>query len=559
MALVGVVLAGVIYLYPMTLGIPLLDPDEGLHASIAQEMVERGDWVTPRLLGEPFLDKPIFYFWAEALSLRTFGFSEAAVRFPGLMFGLLGAVTTGVVGWRMFGPGVGLVAGLFYATTILPAALAQAAAHDVALVPWINLAVLLFWESHAAATRPAAAAYTVAIGVLLGLTCLTKGLVGVALVGVAYGSFLLVTRRLSVAACLRGTAALGIAAAVASVWYLAVEFRNPGYLYYYFVERHLLGYTTATQTHGDAVWWYYLPILAGGGLPWLAYLPVTVRDDWARRKGAHRTDSPPQRSPGATALMWCWLIGCTLFLSTSRSKLVTYIWPVFPPVAVLAAVAWVRLIEGTLSDAARRLILWTFVLTCLTGAALLPGALLVVQAKFPVRFASPVWTAAMVVAAGSWVSLLFLYAGRLRTTLCSGMLSMAAQYAVIITVVVPHVAATASARDLADHFNRLGRVPDRLLLTEDRIGSLVFYLEPELRAVLQEGQLEEVPLEDLQEFPKSGPGGVAALPERRVDWAARYLDLDGLGYQTVGRYRLYDARELQSRLLAVVDRDTRER
>ena len=130
LAVVGVVLAAVIYVYPLSLGIPVLDPDEGLHASIAQEMVEGGDWVTPRLLGEPFLDKPILYFWAEALSLRVFGMSEAAVRFPGLMFGLLGAVTTGIVGGRMFSSSVGLVGGLFYATTLLPAALAQAAAHD---------------------------------------------------------------------------------------------------------------------------------------------------------------------------------------------------------------------------------------------------------------------------------------------------------------------------------------------------------------------------------------------------------------------------------------------
>ena len=80
MLALAAVLAAVIFVYPLSLGIPLLDPDEGLHASIAQEMVERGDWVVPSLLGKPFLDKPIFYFWAEALSLRTFGMNEAAVR-----------------------------------------------------------------------------------------------------------------------------------------------------------------------------------------------------------------------------------------------------------------------------------------------------------------------------------------------------------------------------------------------------------------------------------------------------------------------------------------------
>ncbi len=181
MAAVAAVLAAVVFCYPLLLDIPLLDPDEGLHASIAQEMVERGDWVIPRLQGEPFLDKPILYFWAEAFSLRMFGMHEAAVRLPGLMFGLLGAVTTGIVGWRMFGRGVGLVAGMFYGTMILPVALSQAATHDVALVPWVNLALLLFWLADQATTRRAAMAYTLAIGVLLGLSCLTKGLVGVAL------------------------------------------------------------------------------------------------------------------------------------------------------------------------------------------------------------------------------------------------------------------------------------------------------------------------------------------------------------------------------------------
>ena len=85
-----------IYLYPLTLPTPLLDPDEGLHASIAQEMVERGDYVIPRFCGEPFRDKPIVYFVAEAASLRLFGMNEAAVRLPGMLFSLLGCVTTGL-------------------------------------------------------------------------------------------------------------------------------------------------------------------------------------------------------------------------------------------------------------------------------------------------------------------------------------------------------------------------------------------------------------------------------------------------------------------------------
>ena len=181
------VLAGVVFVFPLTVYFPLLDPDEGLHASIAQEMVERGDWLTPHFIGEPFFDKPILYFWCQALSLRLFGMNEAAVRLPGLTFGLLGAVTTGLIGWRMFGRTAGWVAGIFYGTMILPVALAQAASHDVALIPCINLAILFLWESERAESMTAAAGCVLAVGFLLGLTVLTKGLIGVALVGTAYG------------------------------------------------------------------------------------------------------------------------------------------------------------------------------------------------------------------------------------------------------------------------------------------------------------------------------------------------------------------------------------
>ena len=83
LALLAIVIAAVMFVFPLFVPFPLLDPDEGLHASIAQEMVERGDWITPRFLGQPFFDKPILYFWIQAVSLRLFGSNEAAVRLPG--------------------------------------------------------------------------------------------------------------------------------------------------------------------------------------------------------------------------------------------------------------------------------------------------------------------------------------------------------------------------------------------------------------------------------------------------------------------------------------------
>src|SRR5436190_22807799 len=110
---------------PLVANAPLFDPDEGLHAAIAQEMNLRRDYVTPTFLGEPFLDKPILFFWAEAASIRVLGDREAAVRLPPLVFGLLGMIGVAALGRAMFGEATGLIAGLVYGTMLLPLGVSQ--------------------------------------------------------------------------------------------------------------------------------------------------------------------------------------------------------------------------------------------------------------------------------------------------------------------------------------------------------------------------------------------------------------------------------------------------
>jgi 4-amino-4-deoxy-L-arabinose transferase-like glycosyltransferase len=562
--ILAAVLAAIVFVLPLTVRFPLLDPDEGLHASISQEMVECGDWMMPHFLGKPFFDKPILYFWCQALSLRVFGMNEAAVRLPGLMFGLLGAITTGLIGRRMFGRTAGWVAGIFYGTMILPVALTQAASHDVALIPCINLAILLLWEWDRAQSNRTLACYVAATGFLLGLIVLIKGLTGVGLVLVTYVSYAIITRRLSIKICCGVLAMLVIAALVASTWYIPVEIKHPGFLYYYLIERHFLGFATATQIHGEAPWWYYLPIIIGGGLPWISYLPVTIGDFFARRKLSTETVQKdqiryendvlpnyagvkcPHPNPlpkgegingGAMALLFCWLIGCTVLLSVAHSKLVTYIWPVFPAVAVLAAVCWSELLDGALMEKARRSLLRTFFYSSLTGPIALPLALFVVHVVYGISFSWPVWIVSCLAGITPLIPLTFFNKQRWQAMLAASTLSTAVQFVIILTLVMPSVAETFTARELAEHFNRVGRIPVRLLVAEERLGSLVFYMDANLRSGLKENQLGILYYDKPTELP---PGTIIALPEKRAFRVSRYAVLSGLPYKTMGRYRLYE-------------------
>jgi len=526
LVLLAGVLAVVMFVLPLAISFPLVDPDEGLHASIAQEMAERGDWLVPRFIGQPFFDKPIFYFWVQAASIRLLGSTETAVRLPGLLFGLLGAVTTGLLGRRLFDRTTGWIAGILYATTILPTALAQVASHDVALIPWINLSLLLLWQLDRSAAWRTTILCILGAGICLGLAVLTKGLSGVALVAVAFGGYLLMARRLRLAILLRGAAALIVTVLIASPWYLAVESQNPGYLHYYFLQRHLLGFATDSQPHSIESWWYYLPVLLGGGLPWIGYLPVVIRNRWDKRK-----------RPEAFPLLWCWLIGWTLLMTLAGSKLTTYLWPVFPAVALLASTAWAGLIQGTLTPLARQSFTRTFIWSSWSGPIMLPAALLVVQMAVGLRFGWQAWLFVGLAAAAAPLPLLPWRTDRSTHALATAALSLALQFVAIMTTVLPTVAETFSARDLADYFNRQGRLPGHLYVAEGRIGSLAFYLDPKLRASLTPDQLRLAPRglsPDLRE------GDAVVVPARRVNKMQAYIHLDSVPHQAVGPYRLYE-------------------
>jgi 4-amino-4-deoxy-L-arabinose transferase-like glycosyltransferase len=318
----GISIAALLYLAPLLLDAPLTDPDEGLHAAISQEMVERGDLVVPRFLGRAFFDKPIVFFWAQATSMRLFGMSTAAARLPGMVFAVLGIATTGWLARVLFaspgrtsGPPMGRLAAGCYATMVLPFLLAQAPVHDIALVPFTNLALGWLWRSR---DPGSGIRDPILAGCALGVSILTKGLEGIAMVGVGYAAYLVVTRTLTRRLVLLGILVLAVAALVALPWYLAMDAREPGYLRYYFLNRHLLGFTTGTQRHGGQAWWYYLPLLVAGGLPWIVYVRRHVLSD------------------GPGKLLWIWLAASLTLLSLSNSKAVTYILPVMPAVAILA-------------------------------------------------------------------------------------------------------------------------------------------------------------------------------------------------------------------------------
>jgi 4-amino-4-deoxy-L-arabinose transferase-like glycosyltransferase len=450
---------------PLVANAPLFDPDEGLHAAIAQEMVQRGDYVTPTFLGEPFLDKPILFFWAEAASIRILGDHEAAVRLPPLLFGLLGMLGVGALGRAMFGEATGLIAGVVYGTMLLPLGVSQVAVHDVAVVPFMcaacaALVSIAVPSSAAASTSTRAAGAALVAGAALGLSILTKGLVGVVFAGILGVCLAVYSPKAMIRLAIVLTIAGVVAILVALPWYVAMERAHPGYLHYYFVERHLQGYLTATQRHAGRGWWYYIPIVIGGTLPWTGYLANAARN---------------ARGSRMRLVVWAWFLTGLVFLSVGESKLVTYVLPLFPALAILAAERIVA--AGTFAG---RLAYGVFA----TTLAMLPvGGLIVVASRFG-GVSAGYWLIAAIASVVIAAVSIRRPPGRAASIEdgAAAALPLPVMALCGLMIVMPLAASWMTARDLAAALNAGGALPPHVSVLDERVGSLIFYLSPPLRA-----------------------------------------------------------------------------
>lgn len=484
LTLVIVGIAATIYIYPLTLRTPLIDPDEGMHAAIAQDMVERGDYVIPRYCGEPFRDKPFLYFAAEALSLRTFGMNEAAVRLPGMLFALLGCFTTAVLAWRFYNKDCAIYTCLVSLTLVVPLIVAQSPIHDIALVPALNCVVLCFWEQEKAISAKSRIAWLVGGAMSIGFAILTKGLIGIALIAGGLAIYTAMTKAFSWQLAARYAFVLVMGAALAAPWFVAMEHASPGYLQYYFIDRHFWGFASHSQEHGAAPWYYYFAPVIGGGMPWTLFATAMILQ--LRHDKVRSTRAKP------TLLLLCWFVGGFLFLNIAGSKLLTYSLPLFPPVAILAAVAFSRFFEGSLAPSGRRIVNATFCCSCILGL-IAPVTTLAILGKF-VNAPSP-FVAYLVAALASVImvfALLLFARKRSETALAVGMLWFPIVFVAVMTWPVQAVADRHSQRSLATEISGLRGMPHQMVLIGERVGSIMFYLSRDCRLSLRDGGIREI-------------------------------------------------------------------
>ncbi len=304
----------------------LLEPDEGRNAEVAREMAATGDYVLPRLNGLPYLDKPVLYFAASAVSVKIAGPTAWAARLPSLFF-TLGTVV--LVAWfanRHLDATSAVTAAVVVLSTPFTLAYSRTVIFDAALTFFVTLALLSFYE--AVQARDSRGPYWRATGwgaVALGV--LTKGPIALALPLLVAVPFAAWRRRLRTLA--DGTSLL-LFVAIVLPWVYVVSQEIPGYLHYVVVTETALRIGTDALGRSEP-WWYFFVILPAAALPW----SIVVA---ARRRLA----APDAADERKQLVRFCliWIVVPLLFFSLSRSKRPQYVLPLLPSLGILVAALW---------------------------------------------------------------------------------------------------------------------------------------------------------------------------------------------------------------------------
>ncbi len=311
---------------------PLAEPDEGRYAEIPREMVASGDWLTPRLNGFKYFEKPALQYWLTAAGFELFGQSNAVARLWPALLGFLGALWAGFVGLKLYGRATGFHAFLLTAGSLLYFALGHILTLDMSFSVFMAFGVgALVLAQCRREEAPRVSRNWMLFGwLMLGLAVLTKGLAGVVLPGAAVFLYMLWQRDWRLLRSLHLGKGVLLLLAVTAPWFFEASRQNPTFAWFFFVHEHFERYLT-TVHHRDAPLWYFAPIFLLGVMPWLvSYLRGLLAPF------ASRFDGQPAGEFDAARLLWVYAVFIFVFFSLSDSKLPAYILPITPMLAILA-------------------------------------------------------------------------------------------------------------------------------------------------------------------------------------------------------------------------------
>lgn len=326
-------------------GWSFLDPDEGRYGTIPAQMLERADFITPKQNELKFFDKPPLLYWGIAASYRVFGLHEWAARLIPALAALMGLLAVYGLGRRMFGARAGLIGAVILATSLMWPLMARVVVTDMLVSSLVFVALTFWWLGHCESRnhQRRQTGYFLGFWVILALAVLAKGPIAVVLTGGCIFLYLLLCKQWLALKTMRWAMGLPVFLSIVAPWFVMVAQRNPEFNHFFWYDQHIgrfLGQTTGNDhVQGAGYYLQFLPLII---FPWSVFVPAALFAGWRNlRKVGGATPNSKQR---AAIYLLCGVVFTTAFFSASSGKLLTYILPVVPLLALLLAAYFDRIL-----------------------------------------------------------------------------------------------------------------------------------------------------------------------------------------------------------------------
>ena len=306
----------------------LATPDEGRYADIAREMLDGGDWVTPRLNGIKYLEKPPLQYWATAGAFALLGVDEWTARLWPALTGFLGLAFAAFAARRLAPGSPWILTALGLASSWGYFLAGQFLTLDMGLTFFLTVAMLAFALSRGAeiSPRPERNWMLLAWGAIA-CAVLSKGLVALVIPGATLLVYAAIERDLSALRRLHWIPGLCLFAVIAVPWFVLVQQRNPEFFHFFFVYEHWERFLLPDH-HRPGPWWYFLPVLLVGLWPWTPAIPSALAWGWR---------APPEAGFRLDRFLVIWACVVVVFFSASHSKLPGYVLPAVPAILLVFA------------------------------------------------------------------------------------------------------------------------------------------------------------------------------------------------------------------------------
>jgi 4-amino-4-deoxy-L-arabinose transferase-like glycosyltransferase len=308
---------------------PLFNPDEGRYAEIPREMLASHDWIIPHLNGLAYIEKPPLQYWATALSLDLFGDNEFAARLYTALAALGSILAVAFAAKRLWDGAAAFRAAAMLAGTLLFVILGQLLTLDMSLTLYVTCALAAFLAAQSSAEEGRSArGWMLVAWTAVALGVLTKGLVAAAIPAAVLVLYSAYTRDFGPWRRLHAAAGLALFLAITVPWHWLAQRRLPDFLEFFFVHEHFARYLTPSADREEP-WWFFGAVFFLGSLPWTLPALRVLFLDWPRPGGRRGFD--------ATLFLKIWVWFVCVFFSLSDSKLIPYILPAMPALALLTA------------------------------------------------------------------------------------------------------------------------------------------------------------------------------------------------------------------------------